>query len=310
MADANDTPSSLSQTTNPSLNISKSERLNATVNSLNNKTKDSITNSNSNIKSNYLEFINSKKDKSKSKDADLAEKRAEREKAENEKASQLNVKKSDNGIYIEKAKEKHESIKTLNELYKVAESDVPFALAVMENVSKKYNTEFYARKGLKGLARAQQKIRDDYNGQANKLKDVFGGTIVIDKDKANIHDIFKSLIESNLLPIVEHKEPKDINNLVGYWDYKIICVAPNGTYFELIIIDKYINKIKMETKPQLDSNGKQLKDSDGNELKIHAIGHTLYEITRNLVSVKNNNDDVLSKKAKYDLAYWKQNLRV
>ena len=220
----------------------------------------------------------------------------------------MNAKKSDNGIYIEKAKEKHESIKTIYELYKAAESDIPFALAVMENVSKKYNTEFYARKGLKGLARAQQKIRDDYNGQANKLKDVFGGTIVIDKDKANIHDIFKSLIESNLLPIVEHKEPQDINNLVGYWDYKIICVAPNGTYFELIIIDKYINKIKMETKPQLDSNGKQLKDSDGNELKIHAIGHTLYEITRNLASVIYNNDDVLSKKAKDDLDYWRRNL--
>ena len=139
----------------------------------------------------------------------------------------------------------------------------------------------YKRQTLKRVERSSEKIKDDYEGDARALKDVYGGTLVYSSYE-DIRKAFAGLNRIESLPVYEFKEPKQSMIGKSYWDYKINFLMPNGTVGEIILIHEYIDTMK---------NG-VLEDG---KRKVSGIGHRIYEITRKFDRDRTRYADSLTK---------------
>lgn len=114
---------------------------------------------------------------------------------------------------------------------------------------------YFYRDGIKSDKSIKEKVERDYKGDFSKLKDITGGTFVINDE--NIDSSFEKIVSSGVLDIFESKKPKSKE---GYWDYKITYYLPNGSIGELIILTPYMYNMK------------------------ESIGHPIYEIVRSIAA--------------------------
>lgn len=178
----------------------------------------------------------------------------------------------------------HNEIRTVDDVYEAANKDLPFGLDIIDfahKISDPTPLFSYKRQSLKSVERSSEKIKDDYEGDARALKDVYGGTLVYSSYE-DIRKAFAGLNRIESLPVYEFKEPKQSAIGKSYWDYKINFLMPNGTVGEIILIHEYIDTMK---------NG-VLEDG---KRKVSGIGHKIYEITRKFDRARTRYADSLTK---------------
>lgn len=167
---------------------------------------------------------------------------------------------------VEQMANARKQIKTIDELYSSGKSDIEYGKKLIDYmVDETEPLTSYMRKDLKGRARAEQKINNDYGGNPQKLKDVFGGTLVFNT-KEEVEKAYSKLTSDGRLPVSSNKMT-ELDS--GYRDAKINFYSPNGTISEVILIEEYIDTIKNGVM----KDGKRISDG---------IGHQMYEIIRQI----------------------------
>lgn len=181
----------------------------------------------------------------------------------NDENENLNVRISSG---VEQMANARKQIKTIDELYSSGKSDIEYGKKLIDYmVDETEPLTSYMRKDLKGRARAEQKINNDYGGNPQKLKDVFGGTLVFNT-KEEVEKAYSKLTSDGRLPVSSNKMT-ELDS--GYRDAKINFYSPNGTISEVILIEEYIDTIKNGVM----KDGKRISDG---------IGHQMYEIIRQI----------------------------
>jgi hypothetical protein len=102
--------------------------------------------------------------------------------------------------------------------------------------------------GRKGMYRANQKVRDDYGGNWNRLTDIVRCTIAVDS-LDDMHNVMKSLDASGMkvaqTPKNRFLKPTD----EGYMDVNLVVTLKNGTHAEVQLNIKDMMRAKNDGHP-------------------------------------------------------------
>ena len=177
-------------------------------------------------------------------------------------------------------------VDSLDQVYEMAKAGMDDIRNAIESVGRDLGLFVKMRKSLKGRERANYKVRFDYEGDAGKLLDVYGGTIVLQPG-----DSFTDVIEAVKAKGVEVVRVKNVyahSSRYGYADIKLNLRTRHGFIGELILIEQHMMEVKGE------------------------VGHLIYEVARKITNaIKSEPDSV--KKARLNtlqeaLAHYSQGL--
>lgn len=153
----------------------------------------------------------------------------------------------------------------LDELYPMAEAVMQDFDSIVRGIGERLGLRVMMRKTLKGRARALQKTVGDNYGDAGKLLDVFGGTLIM-PDSADFSQVISEVRESGMT-IARIKNGYKAHDPYGYADIKLNVQMPNGFIGEIILIEEHMMRMK------------------------EGPGHKIYEVGRNLQNELNQNKD-------------------
>ncbi len=177
-------------------------------------------------------------------------------------------------------------VDNLDQVYEMAKAGMDDIRNAIESVGRDLGLIVKMRNSLKGRERAAFKVKDDYEGDAGKLLDVYGGTIVLQPG-----DSFTDVIEAvkaKGLEVVRVKNLYADASKYGYADIKLNLRTRHGFIGELILIEQHMMEVKGE------------------------VGHLIYEVGRKIdPAIKKERDSV--KKARLKtlqeaLAHYSQGL--
>lgn len=151
----------------------------------------------------------------------------------------------------------------LDELYPMAEAVMQDFDSIVRGIGERLGLRVMMRQTLKGRARALQKTVGDNKGDAGKLLDVFGGTLIM-PDSADFSQVISEVRESGMT-IARIKNGYKAHDPYGYADIKLNVQMPNGFIGEIILIEEHMMRMK-----------------EGPGHKIYEVGRTLQdELERN-----------------------------
>lgn len=151
----------------------------------------------------------------------------------------------------------------LDELYPMAEAVMQDFDSIVRGIGERLGLRVMMRQTLKGRARALQKTVGDNKGDAEKLLDVFGGTLIM-PDSADFSQVISEVRESGMT-IARIKNGYKAHDPYGYADIKLNVQMPNGFIGEIILIEEHMMRMK-----------------EGPGHKIYEVGRTLQdELERN-----------------------------
>ena len=151
----------------------------------------------------------------------------------------------------------------LDELYPMAEAVMQDFDSIVRGIGERLGLRVMMRQTLKGRARALQKTVGDNKGDAGKLLDVFGGTLIM-PDSADFSQVISEVRESGMT-IARIKNGYKAHDPYGYADIKLNVQMPNGFIGEIILIEEHMMRMK-----------------EGPGHKIYEVGRTLQdELARN-----------------------------
>ena len=151
----------------------------------------------------------------------------------------------------------------LDELYPLAEAVMQDFDSIVRGIGERLGLRVMMRQTLKGRARALQKTVGDNYGDAGKLLDVFGGTLIM-PDSADFSQVISEVRESGMT-IARIKNGYKAHDPYGYADIKLNVQMPNGFIGEIILIEEHMMRMK-----------------EGPGHKIYEVGRTLQdELERN-----------------------------
>lgn len=151
----------------------------------------------------------------------------------------------------------------LDELYPMAEAVMQDFDSIVRGIGERLGLRVMMRQTLKGRARALQKTVGDNKGDAGKLLDVFGGTLIM-PDSADFSQVISEVRESGMT-IALIKNGYKSYDPYGYADIKLNVQMPNGFIGEIILIEEHMMRMK-----------------EGPGHKIYEVGRTLQdELERN-----------------------------
>lgn len=151
----------------------------------------------------------------------------------------------------------------LDELYPMAEAVMQDFDSIVRGIGEHLGLRVMMRQTLKGRARALQKTVGDNKGDAGKLLDVFGGTLIM-PDSADFSQVISEVRESGMT-IARIKNGYKSYDPYGYADIKLNVQMPNGFIGEIILIEEHMMRMK-----------------EGPGHKIYEVGRTLQdELERN-----------------------------
>lgn len=153
----------------------------------------------------------------------------------------------------------------LNELYPMAEAVMQDFDSIVRGIGERLGLRVMMRQTLKGRARALQKTVGDNYGDAGKLLDVFGGTLIM-PDSADFSQVISEVRESGMT-IARIKNGYKAHDPYGYADIKLNVQMPNGFIGEIILIEEHMMRMK------------------------EGPGHKIYEVGRTLQNELNQNKD-------------------
>lgn len=153
----------------------------------------------------------------------------------------------------------------LDELYPMAEAVMQDFDSIVRGIGERLGLRVMMRKTLKGRVRALQKTVGDNYGDAGKLLDVFGGTLIM-PDSADFSQVISEVRESGMT-IARIKNGYKAHDPYGYADIKLNVQMPNGFIGEIILIEEHMMRMK------------------------EGPGHKIYEVGRNLQNELNQNKD-------------------
>ena len=153
----------------------------------------------------------------------------------------------------------------LDELYPMAEAVMQDFDTIVRGIGERLGLRVMMRKTLKGRARALQKTVGDNYGDAGKLLDVFGGTLIM-PDSADFSQVISEVRESGMT-IARIKNGYKAHDPYGYADIKLNVQMPNGFIGEIILIEEHMMRMK------------------------EGPGHKIYEVGRHLQNELNQNKD-------------------
>ena len=177
----------------------------------------------------------------------------------------------------EQALENRAKFNNLDDMKKAAWKDRPIMVDLLNNIADTLGIskeDRLFRPNIKSDESIKRKVENDYKGDFFKLKDIIGGTFILEKESAEV--AYNYILNDERFIINSSNTPKDFES---YWDFKITFLLPNGSIGELIIIDPYIAHIK------------------------NTLGHKIYEITRVIDNVYEDENIKLSQKQADMLAY-------
>lgn len=153
----------------------------------------------------------------------------------------------------------------LDELYPMASAVMQDFDAIVRGIGERLGLRVMMRQTLKGRERALQKTVEDNKGDAGKLLDVFGGTLVM-PDNVDFSQVVSAVKESGM-EMVRIKNGYKAHDPYGYADIKLNVQMPNGFIGEIILIEEHMMRMK------------------------EGPGHKIYEVGRNLEIELNQNKD-------------------
>ncbi len=153
----------------------------------------------------------------------------------------------------------------LDELYPMAEAVMQDFDSIVRGIGERLGLRVMMRQTLKGRARALQKTVGDNYGDAGKLLDVFGGTLIM-PDSADFSQVISEVRESGMT-IARIKNGYKAHDPYGYADIKLNVQMPNGFIGEIILIEEHMMRMK------------------------EGPGHKIYEVGRTLQNELNQNKD-------------------
>lgn len=135
--------------------------------------------------------------------------------------------------------------------------------SIVRGIGERLGLRVMMRQTLKGRARALQKTVGDNKGDAGKLLDVFGGTLIM-PDSADFSQVISEVRESGMT-IARIKNGYKSYDPYGYADIKLNVQMSNGFIGEIILIEEHMMRMK-----------------EGPGHKIYEVGRTLQdELERN-----------------------------
>ncbi len=147
-------------------------------------------------------------------------------------------------------------VDNLDQVYEMAKAGMDDIRNAIESVGRDLGLFVKMRNSLKGRERANYKVLFDYKGDAGKLLDVYGGTIVLQPG-----DSFTDVIEAvkaKGLEVVRVKNLYADASKYGYADIKLNLRTRHGFIGELILIEQHMMEVKGE------------------------VGHLIYEVGRKI----------------------------
>lgn len=122
----------------------------------------------------------------------------------------------------------------LDELYPLAEAVMQDFDSIVRGIGERLGLRVMMRQTLKGRARALQKTVGDNKGDAGKLLDVFGGTLIM-PDSTDFSQVISEVRESGMT-IARIKNGYKSYDPYGYADIKLNVQMSNGFIGEIILI--------------------------------------------------------------------------
>lgn len=177
-------------------------------------------------------------------------------------------------------------VDNLDQVYEMAKAGMDDIRNAIESVGRDLGLFVKMRNSLKGRERANYKVLFDYKGDAGKLLDVYGGTIVLQPGDS-FTDVIEAVKEMGL-DVVRVKSGYAHESKYGYADVKLNLRTRHGFIGELILIEQHMMEVKGE------------------------VGHLIYEVGRKIdPAIKKERDSV--KKARLKtlqeaLAHYSQGL--
>tara|TARA_B110000211_G_scaffold60884_1_gene68651 strand:+ start:216 stop:1034 length:819 start_codon:yes stop_codon:yes gene_type:complete len=159
----------------------------------------------------------------------------------------------------------------------------------------------------KGAKRAQEKTREDYNGDFYELKDLVRMTVVVPDARCNfgacrskVLSVREALVSycksSNGCAVIKDEEIEPKKDPCGYSGFNFVARLPNGRLGEIQINTPNILFGKMSEDDFVKDLGQELHSLL--KLKYHQIdcgmGHALYKIYRESGGQKKKNAETLS----------------
>ena len=169
-----------------------------------------------------------------------------------------NVNPPGDGVLRTRGLDGLEPAAALEKAYRQAEANAPRLTVAVEAAAKKVGGRAMMRSGLKGIERAAEKVTNDYGGDASRLVDITGGTVIL-PDTADFGDALKGL--KGALPegasVAKVKKFNVGDGAKGYGDIKVSVRFPNGGIGEVVLVSEHMN-----------------------DAKFNRGGHLVYEIQR------------------------------
>lgn len=158
-------------------------------------------------------------------------------------------------------------VDNLDQVYEMAKAGMDDIRNAIESVGRDLGLIVKMRNSLKGRERAAFKVKDDYKGDAGKLLDVYGGTIVLQPGDS-FTDVIEAVKERGL-DVVRVKSGYAHESKYGYADVKLNLRTRHGFIGELILIEQHMMEVKGE------------------------VGHLIYEVSRKIdPAIKDERDSV------------------
>lgn len=125
-------------------------------------------------------------------------------------------------------------------------------------------------KPTKGRASAERKMLDEYDGDARRLVDMVGGTVVMedDSDLADAVKAISRVAQRDGAEVVKVKKLNFGDGATGYQDVKVSVRFANGGIGEIILVNAYMN-----------------------DAKFNRGGHDLYDVQRIIRSYTTKSGD-------------------
>lgn len=146
----------------------------------------------------------------------------------------------------------------LDELYPMASAVMQDFDTIVRGIGERLGLRIMMRKTLKGRERALQKTVGDNKGDAGKLLDVFGGTLIM-PDNADFSQVISEVRESGMT-IARIKNGYKAHDPYGYADIKLNVQMPNGFIGEIILIEEHMMRMKEGPGHNIYEVGRTLQD--------------------------------------------------
>lgn len=135
---------------------------------------------------------------------------------------------------------------TLDDLYRAAEKARPDFTRMTETAARAGGYGLHMRKALKPRSRAEQKLREEYNGDTSQVRDVWGGTLALEPGQ-RFGDALAELERAGFGIVRVKNLFIDNTPATGYRDIKVNVRTPDGFTGEVILIERKLLEKKKET---------------------------------------------------------------